>query len=321
MYSCCNRSVLIFNFFPGLAILTPGEDVSETEKPLQEEVKPLENDEINEKASPDEADANEDVPLEMTEMDAKQNDINDGFRKFFSNIGLKLTVKRGSVDPGTDVPDKTNKEEPSIPEEVEDAAKESKSENAEQNTDVNIAQETYDNDSTTCPTMTDATSEDVVENAEEKTTETKEEVESHDADAATSTVGEDAHQEATPEEEPHETSPSGADVDAVSPIKRFFTTGIFSGLGKKKKRPAEDEATEKELVDMGKKEVIETTEQTVEDQQQDKEEFTVGVEAAGVEAEPEENELKEEIASAQVAGKSPSRDLSEMSPQEKEKVQ
>ncbi|XP_036928563.1 A-kinase anchor protein 12 [Acanthopagrus latus] len=305
------------------AILTPDEDVSETEKPLQEEVKPLENVEINEKTSPDEADANEDVPLEMTEMDAKQNDINDGFRKFFSNIGLKLTVKRGSVDTATDVPEKTNKEEASIPEEVEDAAKESKSETAEQNTDVNIAQETYDNDSTTCPTMTDATSEDVVENAEEKTTETKEEVESHDADAATSSVGEDAHQEATPEEEPQETSPSDADVDAVSPIKRFFTTGIFSGLGKKKKRPAEDETTEKELVDMGKKEVTETTEQSAEDQQQDKEEFTLGVEADAVEAEHEENELKEEIASAQVKdeGKSSSRDLSEMSPQEKEKVQ
>ncbi|KAM8737548.1 uncharacterized protein akap12a [Acanthopagrus schlegelii] len=305
------------------AILTPDEDVSETEKPLQEEVKPLENVEINEKTSPDEADANEDVPLEMTEMDAKQNDINDGFRKFFSNIGLKLTVKRGSVDTATDVPEKTNKEEPSIPEEVEDAAKESKSETAEQNTDVNIAQETYDNDSTTCPTMTDATSEDVVENTEEKTTETREEVESHDADAATSPVGEDAHQETTPEEEPQETSPSDADVDAVSPIKRFFTTGIFSGLGKKKKRPAEDETTEKELVDMGKKEVTETTEQTAEDQQQDKEEFTLGVEAAAAEAEHEENELKEEIASAQVKdkGKSSSRDLSEMSPQEKEKVQ
>uniref|UniRef100_A0A8C4IB50 A kinase-anchoring proteins AKAP-5 and AKAP-12 calmodulin (CaM)-binding domain-containing protein n=1 Tax=Dicentrarchus labrax TaxID=13489 RepID=A0A8C4IB50_DICLA len=222
----------------------------------------------------------------MTEMDAKQNDINEGFRRFFSNIGLKLTVKRGSSEITTDVPDKTNKDEPNRPEDVEDTAKETKSDNAEQNTDVNIAQETYDNDSTTCPTLTDVTSEDVLENAEEKTTETKEEVKSDHAEETTAPAGEDAQQDAAPEEEPHSTFPSSPEEEVVvSPIKRFFTTGIFSGLRKKKKL-AEDETTEKELVDMGKKEVMETTEQTAQQQQQqDKEEISTGVEAAAIEVE------------------------------------
>ncbi|TKS86972.1 A-kinase anchor protein 12 [Collichthys lucidus] len=306
------------------ANLSPDEDVLETEKPLQEEEEeeaPLENVEINEKESPNEADDNEDA--EIIEMDAKQNDINEGFKRFFSNIGLKLTVKRGS-ETAKNVQDETDKEEANTAEDVEDAAKETKSENAEENTDVNVAQET-DNDSTTCPTLTDATSEDIRENAEEeKATETQEKVESDNAEEAATTPPpvEDAHPDATAEEEPRPTSPSSPEEEVVvSPIKRFFTTGIFSGL-RKKKKAAEDETADKELVDMGKKEVTETTEQAAQDQQQNEEETS---------PEDKENELKEETASAQVTddGKSSSTDPSTiiinepgiLSSQEKEKVQ
>ncbi|XP_032356781.1 uncharacterized protein LOC116670382 [Etheostoma spectabile] len=148
------------------AILSTDEDVSETEKPLKEEETPL-NFEINEKESLNEADANEDVPLDIIEMDAKQNDINKSFRRFFRNIGLNMTVKRGSGEIETDVPDETNKEGPNKAEDVEDTTKERTSDNAEQKTDVNIGQETYDNDSTTCPTLTDVTS-DILENAGRK---------------------------------------------------------------------------------------------------------------------------------------------------------
>ncbi|KAI3367162.1 hypothetical protein L3Q82_008220 [Scortum barcoo] len=273
------------------------QEVSETEKPSKEEDTPFENVDINEKESPNESDANEEVPLEMIEIDAKQNDINESFRRFFSNIGLKLTVRKGSSELATDVPNETNKEEPDRPEDIAEDAKETKSENAEHSTDVNIAQEICDNDSTTCPTLTDATSEDVLENADEKTTETKEETESDHANAATTLpVKQDTHQNAMPEEEPRSTSPSSPEEEVVSPIKRFFTTGIFSGL-RKKKKPAENETTEKELVNMGKKEEEVTTEETVQDQQ-DKE-ITLGVDAAAVETEHKENELKEEILSSQ----------------------
>nr|XP_046269356.1 A-kinase anchor protein 12 [Scatophagus argus] len=315
------------------AILLPDEDASGTEKPLKEEKTPRENVELNEKESANEGDANDNVPQEITEVDAKQNDINEGFRKFFSNIGLKLTVKRGSREIATDMPDKTNKDEPNRPEDVEDTTKETKSENAEQNTDVNIAQEAYDNDSTTCPTLTDVPSEDVLEDAEEKTTETKEEVESGNAGAATTSPIEDPQQDATPEEEPHSTSLTSPEEEAVvSPIKRFFTTGIFSGL-RKKKKPAEDETTEKELVNMGEKEVLEKTEQIVKDQQRDEGEISAGTEAVAVEDEPKENEVKEEllpVASAQTTNeeKSASGEASTimtepeiLSSQEKDKVQ
>ncbi|XP_023276787.1 A-kinase anchor protein 12-like [Seriola lalandi dorsalis] len=280
------------------AVLSPDEDVPETTKSLKEEDTPVENVEINENESPNEVDDNE----EMIEMDSKQNDINESFRRFFSNIGLKLTVKRGSAEKAeieTDVPDETNEEESNRPEYIEGTAKETKSEDTEQNIDLTTAQETYDNDSTTCPTLTDATSEDILDNAEVKATEAKEVVGSENVDAATtSPVHEDekAQQDATLEEDLHPPSSLEPDV-VVSPIKRFFTTGIFSGL-RKKKKPTEDETTDKELVEMGK-ETVETAEI-----QQDKEEISLGVEADTVETENKENKLKEEMND----GKSPPTD-------------
>ncbi|XP_031703073.1 A-kinase anchor protein 12, partial [Anarrhichthys ocellatus] len=304
------------------AVLSPDEDVSQTETSFKEET-PLEDVEINEKESPNEADANEDIPLEMTDMNAKQNDINESFKRFFSNIGLKLTVKRASGEIPTDVTNDTNKEEANTPEDIEDTTKETTSENAEQNTDVNIAQETYDNDSTTCPTLTDVTSDDVLENLEEKATETKVEVESDYADAAmASPLGEDVNQETTTEEEPRSTSPSSPEEEVVvSPIKRFFATGIFSGL-RKKKKPAEDETTD----NINKKEVVEKPEQTAQDQHQDKEDISLGVEAATVETEHEKNKLKGDIwSAAQMMDAYPSTIIvtepEVLSSQEKDKVQ
>ncbi|KAF3845582.1 hypothetical protein F7725_008745 [Dissostichus mawsoni] len=88
-------------------------DDSETEKPLKEEETPLENVEISEKESPNEADED-------------------------------LTVKSGSGDVASD---DTDVEDPNRPEDVEDTTKETTSENPEENTDLNMAQETYDNDS------------------------------------------------------------------------------------------------------------------------------------------------------------------------------
>ncbi|XP_010791131.1 A-kinase anchor protein 12-like [Notothenia coriiceps] len=262
------------------AFLSPEKDDSETEKPLKEEETPLENVEIREKESLNEADADE--PLEVIEMNAKQNDINESFRRFFSNIGLKLTVKRGSGDVASD---DTDKEDPNTPEDIEDTTKETTSENPEENTDLNMAQETYDNDSTTCPTLTDVTPEDAPQTAEEETPETKEEVESDYVDAEMPAEG-DSQQEATPEEEPE--SPSGPEeAKVVSPIKRFFTTGIFSGLRKKKKLP-EEETADKEMEDLGKKEVVETAEKTKQDHHRDEEDIRHEAEAAAVETEHKE---------------------------------
>uniref|UniRef100_A0A3Q3KSQ6 A kinase-anchoring proteins AKAP-5 and AKAP-12 calmodulin (CaM)-binding domain-containing protein n=1 Tax=Mastacembelus armatus TaxID=205130 RepID=A0A3Q3KSQ6_9TELE len=223
---------------------------------------------MDENESSNQGDANEVPPMKMTEIDGKQNEINEGLGRFFSNIGFKSTLKRGSAEKADE---STNKKTNRL-EDTEDAAKETKNDNAEHNTDLNDS---------TCPTLTDITSQDVPVNQEEKT-EIKEEAQlDNGGETTTSPVGED---DATPEEEV-----------VVSPIKRFFTTGIFSGLRKKKQLQSID-TNEKELLDNGKMEVTAKTEQTL--QQEDTEEISLGVEAATAETEHKDNEHQEEILSA-----------------------
>ncbi|KAM4625270.1 uncharacterized protein akap12a [Polymixia lowei] len=290
------------------AVASPKEDVPDIEEPLKDEEAPLENVELNEKESPD-----ADKAALPNETEAKMNEINDGFKKFFSNIGLKLTVKRGSTEKpevASDAPVDTKEGEPSSPDDVKETTKETTSENAEHTVDLNTAQETPDNDSTTCPTMTDMTLEDIQENAEEKTTETtevNEEVTSDKVEALTTTAvaeeGATPGEDTAPNKEPEDTSPTSPDEEEVmSPIKKFFTKGIFSGLRKKKKpveeEKAKDETLEKELVDMRTNENAAKTEEAGQDQEQVKEEVSSGVETAAVEQDQKEHELKEEITPA-----------------------
>uniref|UniRef100_A0A668AB11 A kinase-anchoring proteins AKAP-5 and AKAP-12 calmodulin (CaM)-binding domain-containing protein n=1 Tax=Myripristis murdjan TaxID=586833 RepID=A0A668AB11_9TELE len=302
------------------------ENVPETEEPLKEEETPLENVEINEKESPD---ADESEPSDITETEAKLNEINEGFKKFFNNIGLKFTVKKGSgekVETASDVPIETNEGEPSSPDDVKETTKETISENAEQNIDPSMVYETADNDSTTCPTLTDMTSEDLLENIEEKNTGTTEEEKMPDEDNM-------------PEKELDATSPTAVEEEVISPIKRFFTTGIFSGL-RKKKKPADNdkaneinETTEKDVAGIEKQEALEKTGETEQDQQQVKD-FRPDIETATGDLEQKENVLKEEILPAtrdtnlSPEEKSPSREPSKgvsepeiLSSQEKVKVQ
>ncbi|XP_005477395.1 titin [Oreochromis niloticus] len=295
-------------------------DVAKTEKSPKEEKTPVESVDINAKTSPDEADANEVEKVEIIEMEEKQNDINESFRNFFSNIGLKLTVKKGSGEKAeTDVPE----EVPNIPEEIKDNAQEVKSENEEQSVDLNTAQEANEYDSTTCPSLTDGISENIPENADIKETETKEEAEHDNDDARTTSpaVNEDGHQDTT--QELHPASPMITEEKvAESPLKRFFTTGIFSSLRKKKKL-AEDEVTEKELVDMGENEIAEIAEQAVEEQ--DKEEITLDTEAATTEKGLGEVKIVPAVTT-QDNVKPPSMERSDgegemLNSQEKEKVQ
>lgn len=281
--------------FSGLAILLP-EEVSETEKPLKEKTSTPE--------TQNEADASEDAHLEIIDMDEKQNDINKSFRRFFSNIGLEVSIKKGSSEPATNGHDNTIKEEPNL---TEDPV-------AAEHTDRNITQETHD--PTTFFTLTDVTPEDALEKAEKMATATKEEVEfENEAEAAMTSCVEE-QQDAAPEEEPHNTSPtSPEDEVVVSPIKRFFATGIFSGLRKKKKLAEEDTADQEQEV-TSKKEVVEVTEQTAQDQEQDVEVISPAVAVAAVEGQKKENEVTTQMTDERKA----SIETEISSPQEKEKV-
>ncbi|XP_034050973.1 A-kinase anchor protein 12 [Thalassophryne amazonica] len=267
------------------------DDAAETEKPLKDAE--LQSVKTNPKVSPE---AKETGPPEMTNMEVTQKDINENFRRFLETITLKVTPKKNSGENETakDVPIETNRQESPRPD-VEDHI--SKSEYVELNADLNAAQETVSNDSTIFPTPTDLTSNDIRDNTKEmcgKIKETNVETPPGHTDAEmTSPISEqeNKNQEATPEEEPCRSSPCSPDEVIISPIKRFFTTGIFSGL-RKKKKPPDDETNDKEPTDTERKTSAETTEQHV---QKEKE---TGL---GVETGAKENKTEEEIFDASPA--------------------
>ncbi|PWA29700.1 hypothetical protein CCH79_00007919 [Gambusia affinis] len=211
-------------------------DIRVSEPPKEEET-PLENEDINLEKVTEETGDEQVGHDDLIEMDAKQNDINESFRKFFSNIGLKLTVKRGSTDRSA-VPVDVTEEEPHKPEDVKAEQPTNEiTEEAQESTDLNTAEEAVD--STVCQTLTDVTPNDFQEKEDEKTTGTKEENTSHE-EGTSSPLSEDV----TSQEDPRPASPTGLDENA-SPFKKFFTTGIFSGLRKKKKLE-DDEVGQKE---------------------------------------------------------------------------
>uniref|UniRef100_A0A3B3H6V9 A kinase-anchoring proteins AKAP-5 and AKAP-12 calmodulin (CaM)-binding domain-containing protein n=1 Tax=Oryzias latipes TaxID=8090 RepID=A0A3B3H6V9_ORYLA len=196
---------------PQVSVVLPPKDASEEE---EEQEVPMRNDEEDEAHEED-----------TKEMEAKQNDLNEGFKKFFSSISLKLTVKRGSVDRGeTERP--PTEEEPGKPE----GGREPPVSDGEQ-----VRQEAP-NESSSYQTPVDQTSADFPGKPDENTTETKEEV------------------PASADEEPPPLPSSPDDKD--TPFKKFFSTGLFSGL-KKKKKSTDDEVTEKELMDLRRKKAAE----------------------------------------------------------------
>ncbi|XP_057715921.1 titin-like [Corythoichthys intestinalis] len=155
-----------------------------------------------------ETEEEEEISLEVIEVEAKQNDINESFKTFFSKVGLKFTLKRGSRDQGeigADGPESTE--------------------------DENLA------DGTQVPTD--------LENSQTEAGGPDEEWTHIDTPAELDT-----------------SSPSCANEEApMSPIKKFFTTGIFAGL-QKKRVSLEEEIMTREMF-------LQTAEETAEDQKED----------------------------------------------------
>lgn len=190
-----------------------------------------------------EGDANDGVHLEITEMDVKRNEMNP-FGRIFSNIGLKLTINRGLDEMARNDDKKINTEK----------SEQTKSEKTEDKAEGQTAQEGSD---TACSILTGITSSEVLGGGD-KTAKVAEEPEGK-ADSVTGTQ----------EDEPHSTYSSGpGDVEIDSPIRKFFATGIFAGLWKKKE--PDDEPTEKGLEEVGGSQAIETTGQTVQEQHEEK---------------------------------------------------
>ncbi|XP_024292691.1 A-kinase anchor protein 12 [Oncorhynchus tshawytscha] len=145
------------------------------------------------------------------------------------------------------------------------------------------------------------TEEPKTESKDEPKEEPKEEVNEKSKDK----VKEKVEEEVFPTEETEAPAPTILDVEEqiISPIKKFFTTGIFAGLKKKKKLIEEEKpeyATvekEQELQSIEKQEDINTAEEAGLEQEQTKEEIS-----PGVEGEQNAKELQFEIAATMLAG-------------------
>ncbi|XP_070971587.1 fap1 adhesin-like [Oncorhynchus clarkii lewisi] len=137
------------------------------------------------------------------------------------------------------------------------------------------------------------------EPTEEPKTEPKDEPKEEPKEEVNEKSKEKVEEEVFPTEETEAPAPTILDVEEqiISPIKTFFTTGIFAGL-KKKKKLIEDETPEyatvekeQELQSIEKQEDINTAEEAGLEEEQTKEEIS-----PGVEGEQNEKELQFEIA-------------------------
>uniref|UniRef100_A0A8C7ID86 A kinase-anchoring proteins AKAP-5 and AKAP-12 calmodulin (CaM)-binding domain-containing protein n=1 Tax=Oncorhynchus kisutch TaxID=8019 RepID=A0A8C7ID86_ONCKI len=244
------------------SIVSQKEDIPEMIETLTEEVPPLENTDSDGKESPD---VDDEASTNETETEVKLNEVNDSFKKFFSSIGLKFTLKKDS-DTIPEVSPKKEEGEARTPEDSKDT-EETTIDNAEENTGQSTPEDLTDDtikecvghtpelvddtieanideapnnvvadspvepadDSTSHPTMTDLTFEEFHnETTKEQTTEMIE-----------------SKEEITPEEVAQaegEAPPTPIPiVEEMSPFKRFFLTGkIHKQVKQPMKQPKEE---------------------------------------------------------------------------------
>ncbi|KAG7465723.1 hypothetical protein MATL_G00156610 [Megalops atlanticus] len=214
------------------SVLVPQkEEVLEVMEVLQEEAAPQLKIETEEKESPD---ANDITPTEEKAPEEEPGEASEvGFKKIFKFVGFKFTLKK----------DKSEKAEPvqllTVKKEDNEAG------GSEVTEEVAPSEESKPAEAEKTPEETEAVAppENTAEEIAEQTEPTK---------------------EVTPESE----SPTSPVVEEVqSPLKRFFTQGIFANLRKRPsfKKPAEEappKTTEEEL--NGEKETTESPTEEVE---------------------------------------------------------
>ncbi|KAG7509210.1 A-kinase anchor protein 12 isoform X2 [Solea senegalensis] len=248
------------------------EEATENTVSTQEEVAPQVNGEKVEKESPD---ANDISAVEETAGEEKPDDATEvGFKKIFRFVGFKFTLKKDKSeekDPVKllNVKDKDEEKVSDEPtkEEEEAVAAEEKSTAEEKEAD------------TEAPTLEAGVAEDTTDKAE-TTDAPAEESAAENTDEAVKEEG--AEKEAETSQETTLT---------MSPLKKLFSTGLFSNLRKKTsikktrdeedKEAAAEEKTEETAAEVEEKEV------TVEAEQQIKEDASVTPEEEKSEATPE----------------------------------
>ncbi|XP_036448525.1 titin [Colossoma macropomum] len=211
----------------GSGYVTLKEDDTETTEDLQEGDTSQENTEELAKEMVN-ADG---VAVKEDEIDDKQNDIEVGFKKIFRFVGFKFTLKKDKCD-------KSDTEEPLTNEQEKKAA--TCSEDSRDTTEDSPVSTNEQEEMQKDITGDDGQNESKESNTTPET----------DNETAVSQISEitENNEKITPDEEKtEEVTESPEPEEPMSPIKRFFTQGIFASLRKKRRDEAPKENKEEEL--------------------------------------------------------------------------
>ncbi|XP_030644495.1 A-kinase anchor protein 12 [Chanos chanos] len=175
---------------------------------------------------------------EENEGDEKMDDINEvGFKKIFRFVGLKFTLKKDKYEkPELKETSTSEKEEGvvSTTEESKDTQEESVVDTDEQNTEKKTSDEPVCGDASLRSDAADLSPKEDIEIIVDQVSEITE-----------------PNKEATSDKGlAEEVSTSPQVEEAMSPIKRFFTQGIFASLKKKKRSTEEELSKEKSREDV-----------------------------------------------------------------------
>ncbi|CAB1335539.1 unnamed protein product, partial [Coregonus sp. 'balchen'] len=238
------------------------EDIPETIETLTEELPPLEKADSDGKESPD---ADDEASTNETETEVKLNEVNDSFKKLFSSIGLKFTLKKDSVTT-PEVSPKKEEGEARTPEDSKET--ETTIDNAEENTEQSTPEDLTDDTIKECvgdtPELVDDTLEAYIDEAPNKVVadspvEPADDSTSHpvmtdltfveflnETTKEQTTEMIESKEEVTPEEVAQAEGEAPATpvpvVEEMSPFKRFFLTGKIHKQVKQepKKQPKEE---------------------------------------------------------------------------------
>uniref|UniRef100_A0A9J8CQX9 A kinase (PRKA) anchor protein 12b n=1 Tax=Cyprinus carpio carpio TaxID=630221 RepID=A0A9J8CQX9_CYPCA len=241
--------------------ITQKEDSPETTEVHQEEVAL----QVNGDKGDNSANVDEITATEEKAEEEKQEEANEvGFKKIFRFVGFKFTLKKDKnektepvqlltvkeAESGADATSEEKKEEPATEEDksVEDKSPETTEKDKKATTEevIDKAEEPADQTLVDVPSETEKASEEVTEKSAEEM---------------------ESLSEKEPESEvPTESPTSPLSQETQSPFKRFFTQGIFSNLRKKAsfKKPKDEEQVKEKSAEEDIQETEETAEGAIE---------------------------------------------------------
>ncbi|KAI1897634.1 hypothetical protein AGOR_G00085290 [Albula goreensis] len=223
------------------------EDGPETMETLQEEVAPQVNGEKEEKELPS-ADAVTSTEEEKSAEDSSGEANEVGFKKIFRFVGFKFTLKKDKNEKAEPVQLLTVKKEEGGEASGSEVAEDSKEEAATAEPQPVEEEKAAEESEPTEPAAEPAAEETPTEKVNGDATEQAQKEE-------------EPTKEASPEKEAEPVAESSTVQETQSPLRRFFTGGIFSNLRKRTsfKKPKEEEAPKEKAEDD-----IKETEETIE---------------------------------------------------------